>query len=162
MVNLLYLIVDYCLVKTRIRLFGYLDNSCKVCVALLPKLLSRTNTKQCGGPLKLFFQKLFIVSVFGILRWNCRWNLLDWKLIKMNCRGIIPSFHIIFKKMSDWLTSMRNRSDGFLRFSILISLQECRQPSVRNQWMPSLMVTYIALQPWKYSWSNLRMRFGIR
>ena len=68
MVNLLYLVVGYCSVKTRIRLFGYLGNGCKVCVALLQKPLSRTTAKQCGGPLKLFFQKLFIAGVFGILR----------------------------------------------------------------------------------------------
>jgi zinc finger SWIM domain-containing protein 3 len=52
MVNLLYLVVGYCPVKTRIHLCGYLDNGCKVCVALLQKPLSRTNAKQCGGPLK--------------------------------------------------------------------------------------------------------------
>jgi hypothetical protein len=52
MVNLLYLVVGYCSVKTRIRLFGYLGNDCKVCMALLQKPLSQTNAKQCGGPLK--------------------------------------------------------------------------------------------------------------
>ena len=40
--------------------------------------------------------------------------------------GIIPSLHIISRKMSGWLTYMRNGSDGFLRFSIPISLRECR------------------------------------
>jgi hypothetical protein len=49
-------------------LFGYLGNGYKVCVALFQKPLSRTNAKQCGGPLEWFFQKLLIVGVFGILR----------------------------------------------------------------------------------------------
>ena len=45
MVNLLYLVVGYCPVKIRIRLFGYLGNGYKVCVALLQKPLSQTNAK---------------------------------------------------------------------------------------------------------------------
>jgi hypothetical protein len=43
-VNLLYLVVGNP-VKTRIRLFGYLGNGYKVCVALLQKPLSQTNVK---------------------------------------------------------------------------------------------------------------------
>ena len=44
MVNRYYLVVSYCPVETRICLFGYLSNGCKVYVGV------RTTTRESNGP----------------------------------------------------------------------------------------------------------------